>query len=70
MALDDQSEIVFRSVRRRCHVNQFLLVLSTELIRWTQAASGATGRANAGLCRIYRICFTFFLAQENCHNAH
>jgi len=26
------------------------VVLSAELIRWTQAASGAAGRANVGLC--------------------
>ena len=26
----------------------YFVVLSTELIRWTQAASGAVGRANVG----------------------
>jgi len=49
-------KIVFRSfVGRcptgRCHSNQLLLALFTRLVRWTQAASGAAGRANVGLCR-------------------
>jgi len=44
-------KLVFRSLKGRCHDNQFLSVLSTERIRWTQAASGAAGRANVGLCR-------------------
>ena len=66
MAVDDQSEIsFFRSPKGRFQSDQFLLVLSTEilriglcvhavlsteLIRWTQAASGAAGRANVALC--------------------
>jgi len=39
-------KLVFRSPKGRGHGKQFLLVASTELIRWTQAASGAAGRAN------------------------
>ena len=41
-------KLVFRSVNRRCQYNQFLLVL-VHGCRWTQAASGAAGRANVGL---------------------
>jgi len=52
MAVDDQYlKLAFRSLEGRCRSNQLLLVLSTELIRWTQAASGAAGRANVALCR-------------------
>ena len=50
MAIDDQYEIVFPAFKGRCHGNQFLLVLSTELIFVTPLASGAAGRANVGLC--------------------
>jgi len=32
-------------------ISVVLLVLSAELIHWTQVASGAVGRANVGLCR-------------------
>jgi len=39
---------VFRSLNGRCHGSQILLVLVHEC-RWTQAASGAAGRANVGL---------------------
>jgi len=35
-------KLVFRSLNGRCHGNEFLSVLSTELIRWTQAASVLT----------------------------
>jgi len=48
-------KLVFRSPGGRCHGNQFLLVLSTELIVVTPAASGTAGRANAGLCRLHLV---------------
>jgi len=35
--------------------SQFLWVLSMELIRWTQVASGTAGRANIRLCRASSI---------------
>ena len=52
--------LVFRSLvlsRRTCHSNQFLLILSTKLIHWTQAASGASGPAKqwALLCVRLRL---------------
>ena len=53
MALDDQPEISFSIPKVHCHGNQFLLLISTELIRWTQADSGAAGRVNVGLCPAY-----------------
>jgi len=56
-------KLVVRFLKGSCHGNPFLLglstelhricisvVISTELIRWTQAASGGAGRANVGLC--------------------
>jgi len=56
-------KLVFESLKGCCRLNQLLLdlstevhriyisvVLSTELISWMQAASGAAGRANIGLC--------------------
>ena len=46
---NDESEILFRCVNGRCHGNQFFLVL-VHGRHWTQAASGAAGRANVGLC--------------------
>jgi len=48
MAVEDQSEISFSILRGGVLPWQpiFLLVLSTELIRWTQAASGAAGWDN------------------------
>ena len=48
LGVDDQSDISFRSLRQRCHSNQMLLVL-VHACRWTQAASGAAGRANVWL---------------------
>jgi len=64
MAVDDQSEISFSTSQRTLSRQPFFSVLaallhricisvvsSTELICWTQAASGAAGRANVGLCR-------------------
>jgi len=39
-------ELVFRSLKGRCHGNQILLVL-VDGCRWTQAASGAAGRARS-----------------------
>ena len=38
--------ILFRELHKIC----ISAVLSTELVRWTQAASGADGRVNVGLC--------------------
>ena len=35
-----------------------LLVLLTELIRWTQAAGGAAGRANVGLYLTSSLLYT------------
>ena len=50
MSVDDQSEIsFFRSFKGRCHGNQFLVVLSIELIFVTPVASGAARRINVGL---------------------
>ena len=59
-------KFVFRFLKGRSYGNQFLFVLPTELIRWTQAVSlilfargrlltrtargGAAGRANVWLC--------------------
>ena len=38
-----------RNIIRNAFIqNMYFVVLSTELIRWTQAASGAAGRANVG----------------------
>ena len=64
MAVDDQSEISFSISQGTLSRQPFFSVLatllhricisvvsSTELICWTQAASGAAGRANVGLCR-------------------
>jgi len=42
--------VFFPIPRERCHANQFLSVLYTELIFVTPVASGAAGWANAGLC--------------------
>jgi len=42
MAVDDQSEIVFRSLEASGHGKEILLVL-VHTFRWTQAASGAAG---------------------------
>jgi len=39
------------------------VVLRTELIRWTQAASGAAGRGNTGLCPAYS--FNVIFAQPS-----
>jgi len=53
-------KLVFLSLKDRCHDNQFLLVLSTELIFVTPLARGATGRANVGLCprsSVFILCF-------------
>jgi len=47
MAVDDHFEISFFSIHQGMfHGNQFLLVLSTELIFVTPVAGGAVGRAN------------------------
>jgi len=48
MAVEDQSEVSFSILRGggAAMATDFLLVLSTELIRWTQAASGAAGWDN------------------------
>jgi len=43
-------KIVFRSLKGRRHVNQFLLVSSGDLIFVPFVASGVAGRANVGLC--------------------
>jgi len=43
MAVDDQSEITFS-------ISQGILPWQPFFYRWAQAASGAAGRANAGLC--------------------
>jgi len=42
-------KLVFWFRKGHCHGNQFLLVLSTELIFVTPVASGAAGRANVAL---------------------
>jgi len=42
--------VFYRFPGERCHGNQFLSVLYTELIFVTPVASGAAGWANAGLC--------------------
>ena len=42
-------KLVLRSLGGRCHGNQFLSVLSTELIFVTPVASGTAGYANVGL---------------------
>jgi len=34
MAVYDRYEISFLSIKGRCHGNQFLLALSTELFQW------------------------------------
>jgi len=63
-AVDDQSEIIFRSLERRCRGNQFLLVLSTEMLfgdlrqmalAYGKTYSGAAGRANVGFCHASRF---------------
>ena len=47
--LYDQPETsFFRSLKGRCYGNQLLLVVPECL--WAQAAGGAAGRANVGLC--------------------
>jgi len=43
-------KLVFRFLKGRCHGNQFLLILSAELIFFTLLAGGAVGRANLRLC--------------------
>jgi len=43
-------KLVSRSPKGRCHSSRVLLVL-VHGCRWTQAASGAAGRANVGPCR-------------------
>ena len=56
MAVVDQCKISFFSIPQgRCHDtdNQYLLVLSTELIFLTPMASGAAGRAKFGLYSAY-----------------
>jgi len=50
VAAHDQCEIIFNRLGNVTVSTSFLLVLSTELIRWTQAASGAAGRANVEHC--------------------
>ena len=40
-------KLVFRSLERRCCGNHILTIL-VHACRWTQAASGAAGRANVG----------------------
>jgi len=51
MARDDQSEIkLLFDPSKHVATATSLLVLFTERIRWAQAASGAAGRANVGLC--------------------
>jgi len=48
-------KLVFRSLHRRCLGNQFLKVLSTELIFVTPVASVAAGQANVGFCIYVRF---------------
>ena len=50
-------KLVFRSLRRRCLGNQFLKVLSTELIFVTPVASVAAGQANVGFCFAFTLGF-------------
>ena len=68
-------KLVFRSLAGRCDRNQFLVlctllhrlciyvVLSTALIRWTQAASGAAGRANVS--RGLSVCLSIVTERSN-----
>ena len=68
MAVDNQSEISFSVSRGTWQWQRFFrpfypqyyteYVFSTELIRWTQAASGAAGRANVGQCRRSKFTIT------------
>jgi len=55
LAVGDQSEISFSIPRCTLPWQPILLVLSTELIVVTPAASGTAGRANAGHCRLHLV---------------
>ena len=55
MTVDDQSEIVVRSLGGCCHGNQFLLALSTELISIKPVASGTAGWANVGRLSLHLV---------------
>jgi len=52
MALDDRSKISFSIPQGTLPWQPIFvgLIHSTDVCRWTQVASGAAGRANAGLC--------------------
>ena len=74
MAVNDHLNIVFRSPKRRRHGNQFLLVVSTELMGVDgrrRPASGSAGHASVGLCPAssYVLLFVCFLVHVN-HTEH
>jgi len=55
MIVDDQTDVIFfAKLKGSCHGNQILLALVHGCC-WTQAASGAAGRANVGLCHVSRL---------------
>jgi len=54
MAVDDQSKISF-SISRGTLTWQSNFVGLVHECRWTQAASGAAGRANVGFCLVSRL---------------
>jgi len=62
-AADDQSDISLSVARRTLPSNPFSLVLSREMIRWTQAARGAARRANVGSSALQRVPLTDALLQ-------
>jgi len=63
-AVDNQSEIN-SSISQGALPIFVGFIQRTDGCRWTQAASGAAGRANVGLCPASSL-FTFFLLVQSC----